>query len=163
MARSPYTSSKPNKRMKRSINPQINKYPPKSIEEEKGKNIMGTYFEYFKVPIIKNLAMKYVASKKRRRRLILNDSSQSIEPVENPSKDEDNQKSYRTNFHTGIYMRKPHTRPTNKLRLNSKIMSNPMIKYLTINMDETPISKEKKNAKQKGKTQKAQTKQGGDH
>jgi hypothetical protein len=135
--------------MKRSLKTQINKSPPKSIKEEKDKNIMDIDFENFEVPITKTPSTKSISSKKRRRRLILNDSSQSTKPIESPSEAKDNQESYIIDFHPVIYMRKPHTRPTNNPILNSKIMMNPMSKYLIINVDETPISKEKMNAKWK--------------
>lgn len=42
------------------------------------------------------------------------------------------------------YARTPHTRPKNKLRLNSKLIDNPKLKDLVINVDEPSPAKEQK-------------------
>ena len=40
-------------------------------------------------------------------------------------------------------MQRPHTRPNNKLRLKYKLIANPELKDLIINVDETPEDKAK--------------------
>ena len=52
----------------------------------------------------------------------------------------------------------PHTRSSTKLRLRFKIMENPQLKDMIINVDEEQIVKEK--GKQPGKTKKSSTKLG---
>jgi hypothetical protein len=42
------------------------------------------------------------------------------------------------------YPRTPHTHPKNKLRLNAKLIDNPKLKDLVINVDESSPVKEKK-------------------
>ena len=42
------------------------------------------------------------------------------------------------------YARTPHTHPKNKLRLNSKLIDNPKLKDLVINVDESSPAKEQK-------------------
>ena len=42
------------------------------------------------------------------------------------------------------YPRTPHTYPKNKLRLNAKLIDNPKLKDLVINVDESSPAKEKK-------------------
>ena len=49
------------------------------------------------------------------------------------------------------YARTPHTRPKNKLRLNSKLMNNPKLKDLVINVDESSPAKEHKKTVRKNR------------
>ena len=42
------------------------------------------------------------------------------------------------------YARTPHTRPKNKLHLNSKLIDNPKLKDLIINVKDSPPAKEEK-------------------
>lgn len=127
---------------------------------------MDTDVEDVEVPVMEIPVAKLIISsiaQKRRRRLILAESSQSTEPMENQLKALDKEQINEIDFNPGIYMRKPHTRASNKLKLKSKIMANPKLRDLIINVEETPVStgkdKRKKPEKQNGKNPKAQTKQ----
>ena len=49
------------------------------------------------------------------------------------------------------YLKRPHARPKNKLRLNNKLIANPRLKYEIINVDESPRKEAKKTKSQKQK------------
>ena len=55
-----------------------------------------------------------------------------------------------------MYVTGPHTRPSNKLRFKFKLMENPELKDMIINVDEEPL--DKKEGKQPSNSKKASTK-----
>ena len=55
-----------------------------------------------------------------------------------------------------LYATGPHTRPSNKLRFKFKLMENPELKDMIINIDEEPL--DKKEGKQPANSKKASTK-----
>ena len=55
-----------------------------------------------------------------------------------------------------LYATGPHTRPSNKLRFKFKLMENPKLKDMNINIDEEPL--DKKEGKQSANSKKASTK-----
>ena len=55
-----------------------------------------------------------------------------------------------------LYATGPHTRPNNKLRFKFKLMENPELKDMIINIDEEPL--DKKEGKQLANSKRASTK-----
>jgi hypothetical protein len=53
------------------------------------------------------------------------------------------------------YVKRPHTRLSNKIRLKYKLIMNPKLKDLVINVEDTPVA-DVKTKKTKGKNQKKQ-------
>lgn len=57
-------------------------------------------------------------------------------------------------FSPGTHMRKPHTRASNKLKIKYNLIANPKFRDLIINVEETPMSKEKAKKKKDEKKEK---------
>ena len=84
-----------------------------------------------------------MTSVKRRRKLIIpeNSSSEQVEqvkPVEASSVKKPIKKEMKFSFIANTIVNRPHTRPTNKLILKHKLVSNPWLKDLVINLDGSP-------------------------
>lgn len=83
---------------------------------------------------------------KKRRRLVLPASSSSSShhstpiPQEEVSSSRKPTKRKEKYLHV-YYARTPHTRPKNKLRLNSKLIANPRLRDLIINVEDSPPAK----------------------
>ena len=77
-----------------------------------------------------------------------------------PSKSAEKEKGKEVIQSMEYHVIKPHTRPTNKLRLNTKLILNPTLKELVVNVDkDTPTIAQKtqvSRAKSKGKAIKKQ-------
>ena len=85
----------------------------------------------------------------KKRKLILPTSSSSSSHCSTPPHHEEATNSRQPTNKKGknlpiYYPRTPHTRPKNKLRLNAKLIDNPKLKDLVINVDESSPMKEKK-------------------
>ena len=59
----------------------------------------------------------------------------------------------RSKFIPNPYVKRPHTRPKNKLRLNIKLISNPKLRDEIINIEESPEDEIKKKKKTQSKSQ----------
>lgn len=58
-------------------------------------------------------------------------------------------KERKFNFITDLYVWRPYTRKTNKIVLKHKVVFNPWLKGLVINMDESPQDQKKKDQPKK--------------
>lgn len=146
-------------------NPKKGMISPKSSEQEKGKQIMILEIETPTVDTLVAEPYSSVSLKKRKRQFILRESSQSTESLEfkydamnisNVEKRVRRKWVKETKYIPETYMRRPQTWPLNKLRLKHKLILNPKLKYLVINVyQETPATTEKIK-KSKGKNPKKQ-------
>ena len=91
---------------------------------------------------------------KKKRRLVLPTSSSSSSHHSTPIPQEEVTSS--TKFAKGkekqllvYYAITPHTRPKNKLCLNSKLIDNPKLRDLIINVEDSPPAKKEKNTVKK--------------
>ena len=59
----------------------------------------------------------------------------------------------RSKFIPNPYVKRPHTRPRNKIRLSSKLISNPKLRDEIINIEESPEDKIERKKKAQSKSQ----------
>ena len=89
-----------------------------------------------------------VVVKKKRRLVLLASSSSSSHhsaPVPQEEVTSSRKPAKRKEKDLPIYYATtPHTRPKNKLRLNSKLIDNPKMKDLIINVEDSPLAKDEK-------------------
>lgn len=103
-----------------------------------------------KVELLKEIDLDVpVTIIQKKRKLILPTSSSSSSHCSAPSHHEEATSSKQPTCKRGknipiYYPRTPYTRPKNKLRLNSKLIDNPKLKDLVINVDESSPVKGKK-------------------
>ena len=95
-----------------------------------------------------------VAVAKGKRKVIIKQYSSSEEAssdkeVEATCQSRPIKRDRRVQFILNPYMQRPHTRPMNKLRLKYRLIANPGLKYLIINVDEIPEDKAKEKKAQK--------------
>ena len=119
------------------------KTSPKSSELEKGKQIVDPEIE---TPDMNISVAKPISStdvQKKRRRLIIAESSQSIEHVVDQLKISNEEQTKKVDSNPEVYINKPHIRSSNKMRLKHKLIANPKLKDLVINVEDTHVPKEK--------------------
>lgn len=149
---SPTTSLRPIKQNKKYVSLKKNKISPKYAEVEKGKQVVDTKIETPVMDIPATKPISNIVLQNKRRKMVLSKSSQSSK-----SKDMNEELDENVDSNPEVYIRRPHTRPSNKLRIKHKLIVNPKLKDLIINVEETPVPKEKAK-KMKDKKQKKQKK-----